>query len=60
MMDEKVFKIWMQLLDAYFYEPSMSEEWKKNVLQLLFNESFEKEKFTALENYFDKMIDEKF
>jgi hypothetical protein len=58
-MDKKAIIIWKNLLDAYFFDFSMSEEWRKNVLQLLFNESFEKEKFAALEEIFNSMIEEK-
>ena len=60
MMDTKAVKIWKELLEAYFCDPSMSEEWRKNVLDLLFTESFENEKFAVLENYFYAMVEEKF
>jgi hypothetical protein len=55
-MNTKALKIWEKLLDAYFCAPSISEEWRYHVRRLLFEKSFEEEKFAALEIWFHRMV----
>ena len=57
-IDKKALKRWDTLLEAYFNNPAMSEQWRSKVLQLLFlEEPFQNEKYTALEKIFNKFLD---
>ena len=55
-MDKKALKRWEKLLEAYFCNTAMSEEWREKVRLMLFEEPGEEEKFAVLERYFDQMM----
>ena len=55
-MDKKALHRWEKILEAYFYAPQMSENWRYKVQQLLLDDSFEMEKSAALEKYFNKFF----
>ena len=56
-MKRKILAYWDKLLNLYFNDSSLSEEWRKRVMRLLAQDLFEEEKSAALEKYFDKIVD---
>jgi len=55
-MNKRILKRWDKLLDIYFNDSSVSEEWRARVGRWLAEEVFEEEKDAALEKYFNLMM----